>query len=210
MNDDCPITVAPGVTRINCSWGYYLEGKKEQIIAAGLAKPSWFTDPKERNKRGQIVRSKTQLIDGRRIDTTLPASGRCFVRFHYTDSERVKIERAKNCKYEPKTAQEFRRDSENAAKSFLFSLHRLTGWHAENAPYRYDDEALESLRENIAEILLTIRDGRIVKLRDAINFERLEATLQAESDPQFQRFMGKLQIGQGQAVAQPRTGPRHA
>lgn len=81
-------TIAPGVKRTELSWGYYLEGKKEALIASGLAEPSWFADRSQRNKRGQIVRSKKLIVDGRKVQTTWPQIGPTTVIFHYTEAER--------------------------------------------------------------------------------------------------------------------------
>jgi len=101
---------------------------------------------------------------------------------------------------ETQTADEFRKRCAEAAACFLFSLHKLTGWKAGNVPFRYDDEALNALRESICEIVLTIRDGKIIKLRDTINLDRLEAVKQAESDPRFQRFLVGLNLSQRPAA----------
>jgi len=81
------VTVAPGVTRNNCHWGYYLEGTMDALIASGLTKKSWFSDWSERRANGNVVRLKRLFIDGRNVETTRPARGECLVRVHYTQDE---------------------------------------------------------------------------------------------------------------------------
>lgn len=77
-----PYTVAPGVQRNDCDWGYSLEGTKDNLLASGLVKPHWFIEPNMEDGHGRTVRSKRLVDDGRNIETTLPARGFAFVRVY--------------------------------------------------------------------------------------------------------------------------------
>lgn len=101
---------------------------------------------------------------------------------------------------EPTTAEEFRERLENPAKYFLYILHQIAVLSAPNAPFRFDHDTLNELREQMAAIMLTIRDGKIIKLREPVNLDRLQAITAAESDPNFQRFLGRLTHGQRPAA----------
>src|SRR5260221_143145 len=92
MADSDTSTVAPGVTRRQCFWGYYLEGSKDALIASGLAHADWFIAPGERDKRGRVARSKKLKIDGHLVETRVPDKGPAFVGFHYTAQERERAE----------------------------------------------------------------------------------------------------------------------
>lgn len=86
-------TAAPGIKRMNCDWGYCLDGKQEAIIAAGLAKPDWFEDGTRRNTKGQVVRTKHLEVEGRKIETTTrKGSSFCSMRISYTEQEKTDYE----------------------------------------------------------------------------------------------------------------------
>ena len=36
--------LAPGVSRTECDWGYYIDGKKDDLLCSGFAKESWFAN----------------------------------------------------------------------------------------------------------------------------------------------------------------------
>lgn len=93
---------------------------------------------------------------------------------------------------EPQSADSYRDGVERAAKFLLFNLHSAAGFQARNVPFRFDDETLDTIRQEIATIMLAIREGRIIKFREPFSAERLEAVKQAEVDPQFQRFLASL------------------
>lgn len=80
--------IAPGVMRHGCHWGVIFEGKRDALIAAGVAVDGWFSDCQSRNKRGFIIRQKRFIQDGREIKTGVSAQGRCRVDFIYTERER--------------------------------------------------------------------------------------------------------------------------
>ncbi len=102
MTDDT-ITVAPGVTRHNCHWGYYLEGAKADLLRAGLAKSEWFLDGREKTWHGTTIRTVCAEQDGMPVECSQPARGLCIVRFVTGKEER-----------DPITCERMREDSLNA------------------------------------------------------------------------------------------------
>ena len=60
-------TVAPGVKRTICHWGYVLEGRKADLLRALLTQETWFPDGTEFNKKGQSLRHKRVEVEGRKI-----------------------------------------------------------------------------------------------------------------------------------------------
>lgn len=87
------VTVAPGVTRRDDGWCYYLEGEQEAIIKAGLAKPDWFEDGSRRNKKGYVIRTKNLMVDGRHVETVTRKSSRiCTARINCTEEEQREYE----------------------------------------------------------------------------------------------------------------------
>lgn len=82
--------VAPGVTKVECSWGHWYEGKKEDLIEYGFAFENWFAKP-TRDKFGRVHRSKRFKVQGQLIETTLPARGRATVSVHCTDQYRYQF-----------------------------------------------------------------------------------------------------------------------
>jgi hypothetical protein len=49
-------TVAPGVTRENHCWGYFLEGRRSALIGAGFVAPSWLVDGSQKDRYGRTRR----------------------------------------------------------------------------------------------------------------------------------------------------------
>lgn len=80
-------TIAPGVARDDTGWGYNLHGTKAALLEAGLARAEWFPTG-ERNKRGQVVRSKYLEHEGRQIMCREEQhGGRYWIRVSYADGE---------------------------------------------------------------------------------------------------------------------------
>ena len=205
-------TISQGVTRNECFWGYVLKGKQDALIASGLVKKGWFIKPGQLDEKGRICRSKKLVVNGRTIHTTIPANGAATVRVHFTEAERNAHEeqqragrarqqpRSQCQEHEPKSVNDFREHMTNVTRLLTYHIHTLAGWKAENVPFRYNDEALNEMRNHIAEIWITIQDGKIIKLRDPIDLERMGAVSAAESDSVFQRFLGRLDLGQRPAA----------
>ena len=83
-------TIAPGVKRTDCFWGYYLEGKKEDLIRAGLAQERWFLDGKVRCESGQATRTTHFVQSGQMIECTQPKHGKSMVSFTPVSPEELK------------------------------------------------------------------------------------------------------------------------
>jgi hypothetical protein len=85
---DGPKVVAPGITRNDCGWGYYLNGRKDDLLRAGLAKESWFADGVELDERGRVVRTKHVEWEGRSVTSKWNASSDHFyITVHYGQKE---------------------------------------------------------------------------------------------------------------------------
>jgi hypothetical protein len=95
-------TVAPGVTRDDYWWGYRLEGRKEALLAASVAKPEWFPDGLRRNKRGQIIRQRKFTHNGERMECQQVSRLRfcVVVRYAEEESERRRALEAQRDEYE--------------------------------------------------------------------------------------------------------------
>lgn len=63
------ITIAPGVTRADCRWGYLLKGSKAALTAAKVP-AEWLPDGIERNVRGQVIRTRHIERIGQKIRAT--------------------------------------------------------------------------------------------------------------------------------------------
>lgn len=81
-------TIAPGVTRHNCDWGYYLEGSKDALLRAAMAEFEWFLDGREKTEYGKTIRTVYTEQDGIPIECVQPAHGLCIVRFLTGKEER--------------------------------------------------------------------------------------------------------------------------
>jgi hypothetical protein len=215
-------TVAPGVTREDCEWCYWLTGTKDDLLRAGLAHETWFANGK-RDKRGRVIRSIHAEHEGRTICCTeQQRTGRHQIQVQFTDEE---VERARQCKrFEdirkaereriasmPGSHDDFRATAMIIAKSALYALHcsvlRGTGG------YRFAPETIEELKRANVELLAVLQDGKtvfsqerrqaeIAKIKtDTIAANPELADLLAPSgqvDARFQRFMS-------QAISGPST-----
>lgn len=104
MADSAPRVIAPGVTRYDRTHSYRLEGTKGDLIAGGFAQASWFVADGEHDKYGRIARSKKMQIDGRRVETRVPAKGLAYIDMYYTDAE-VEAERERRRAAEDRASQ---------------------------------------------------------------------------------------------------------
>lgn len=78
-----PNTVHDQITRGDCRWGFYLDGRKARLIDRGLADADWFRDGTERDEIGRVVRLMRLEIEGLTIETTTPAHGPCHMRVFF-------------------------------------------------------------------------------------------------------------------------------
>ena len=85
--------VAPGVERFNCFWGYRLEGRKDELLRGGFARPKWFLDGR-RKRHGRIMRTVYAEHAGVPVKCTQPARGPCIVLFFTGKEERSPVEQA--------------------------------------------------------------------------------------------------------------------
>ena len=88
-------TIAPGVTRLDCIYGYCLEGTKDALLRAGVTKSEWFLDGREKTRHGKTIRTVCAEQDSIAVECKQPANGLCTVRFFTGKDERdpVYIER---------------------------------------------------------------------------------------------------------------------
>ena len=86
--DDGITTIAPGIARYACHWGYYLEGTKDALLRAGMAKAEWFLDGHEKNRHGKTIRTVYTEQDGIPVECRQPARGLCMVCFITGKEER--------------------------------------------------------------------------------------------------------------------------
>ena len=77
--------LAPGVSRTECDWGYYIDGKKDDLLCSGFAKESWF----ESGERGcgRIVRTTDTKLEGRDARFTQHFNGNCQITVWFTQVE---------------------------------------------------------------------------------------------------------------------------
>ena len=80
--------IAPGVTRHNCVYGYYVVGAKNALLRAGIAKSEWFFDGHDRTQYGKTIRTVHTEQNGIPVECNQPARGLCIVRFRTGKDER--------------------------------------------------------------------------------------------------------------------------
>ena len=182
MIDDT-ITVAPGVTRSDTHWGYLLEGSKDALISSGLVQAAWFVEPGKKNKRGYVMRSKKQTVDGREIGTTVPAHGPCWARFHYTDEEekavRLREDAAKRLALTQPDALRKHVEDKFLMPGMCGVISALNLTDSPDREWAFPSEVQDRALELCAEIIWLFRDSAIIpKVGAAI-----------EGNAEFQRFM---------------------
>jgi hypothetical protein len=91
-HSDCRI-VAPGVTRINCIWGYWLEGTKEALLRSGLALPGWFVEASSPATPAQVTHTVKAIHNGNPVLCIQPGKGLCHVRIVTGKDETAKRSR---------------------------------------------------------------------------------------------------------------------
>lgn len=183
-------TVAPGVRRRECGWGYYLEGTKAALFAAGLAKQDWFADGTESAGRGRIVRSKSFTENGREIKTHAPKIGPyCSVCISYTAAEIAKAERERDDAERRKLMQPeaLRQHVEDkhffGAMTGIMRAFNLTDDHE----WSFSPEVCKKANDICIELMGLFRHSEIIPRNGA----------HIEGDAEFQRFMQSTLIGCG-------------
>ncbi len=190
-------TIAPGVTRTDCDWGYYLEGAQEALIGAGLATAEWFADGTERNTKGQVVRSKRFQVDGRAVETTTRQRSRiCTVRITFSEADQEGRESAKVAAEVrrklgalPKTAEQYRA---RTAATFENVIDAIIGMAREpsHGGYRIDADTIAELQRMAGHMVNAVEVAKVVFDRKART--AAEITIKApmaQADPTFQAFM---------------------
>jgi hypothetical protein len=199
---------------MECGWGFYLDGKKDALLASGLARMEWFPTGKARDKRGRVIRHRRTEHEGREVYCRdCNSGGRYSIRFDYTGEElelaKSQYQSRRDAERAPKTAAAFRAMCDLVAGVALFGLHRSAGYKADkNATFRFDDETLEAIHIEAMKIRDLLRDGRILKLRDPIDPARMDMVRAAEFDSSFQKFLRQLpaqQRGATKAQLEHRT-----
>jgi len=199
--------IAPGVKHSEwCSSDRY-EGTKEALIAAKIAEPHWFEDLSQKWRGGKIKRTKYLTVNGRHVETTVPAQGYCTVTVRCTPEEeqerRARDERERERQREialldaePKAPDQYRERCRQDAILALSQVQYAVGFRsargASKEPFRFDDDTIRSIREHLAEIVDLIDEGGIVKLREPFNVKLLKAATEAQRNVGFQRFMSRL------------------
>lgn len=207
MADENDIAIAPGVTRFASCWGYVLRGRKEDLIAANVARPEWFADGTERNKRGQIVRTRRVFADGRKVECRQITARRFEVWCYYSEEEQERMSSAASIREKYERAK----DDEAKSLAWLPASHeryremcmvmllggmeeRIGRWLRKGqGGYRFADEAVEEIEDAIAHVIELLETGRTTFR--AADREKAVAAIKArtaQADPAFHSFMESL------------------
>jgi hypothetical protein len=73
--------LAPGVTIQSCYWGFWIEGKRDAVLASHIVEEDWLSDCTKRRSNGNILRQKFIVTGGRVIETTVSARGRVIIQW---------------------------------------------------------------------------------------------------------------------------------
>lgn len=198
----------PGIRVLACCDSYVLRGLKQDLMIAELAADDWFPAPDERDKRGRIARSKNFNYAGREIRTCLPARGAASIRVHFTPAEIVEMERffeyekqrteaQKSLGYMAQSEDEFRErclivvDSDwPMVSSFMTGSNNISGG------FRFDNNAIQAVRNKYNEIAEILREGRIIYSSERRQREIAKKLKpMREIDPTFSMFMSTITSG---------------
>jgi hypothetical protein len=205
---DSKTTVAPGVTRSEYWWGYYLNGSKEALLSAGLVQEDWLQDGTVRNKRGYVVRSMSLTIDGRRIKTNVANDKRqtVTVLMNFTKAELAAGERAEGAREAaeaaakaqreiealPKNAKEARERAANLFEAFVGSQIKMAG-NPKYDGYQLHAETISELQRLAGQMRNAIETGKVVFNRQARYVAEFKIRVQAsKADPALQGFMQRI------------------
>ena len=155
--------VAPGVLRTDYWWGYWL--------ASGL----------ERNRKGQVVRSKHLEIDGREVRSTMKRKDFFTVRFDWSEAEQQARKQAEIDKLaSPDALRALARRS--AETGLAFFARAFNCCNNPDLPYQWPKGTRDEVLRLLAQLVHLAEAGPI----------RPRAGAQAQDDAAFQRFMAKV------------------
>jgi hypothetical protein len=202
-------TPAPGVTRTECHWGYYLQGKKDALIRAGLVREEWFPTG-ERDSRGRVIRRRKVEHEGRWI-RVIDQGSHIYVGVDYSERELIAIElaEAREAVYHkisclPKDAESYRADCVDLMARLInaFTSTRSTG---EYTGYRLHPATLSEIERIGGHLRNAIETGKVLFDREARQASiakflrelpeqdaamgRVDSLSSAKADPAFQAFM---------------------
>lgn len=188
-------TVAPGVTRTDCHWGYYLQGTRVDLLRAGLAKESWFPTG-QRDKGGRGIRMVHTEIGNGSVLCLEAANGRCYVAIEPTREkrEREQFEEAMaeaNRKIEqlPIDADAFLKDTAERTEILVGECYEIFDCSKYNG-YRLHADTLAEVERIGRHLVMAIENGKaIFNSADRAAAERKIRAEIAEHDPAAQRFM---------------------
>lgn len=204
------IQAAPGVKLGRFPWADFYTGTKDALIRAAIARPEWFLDGAQRNKKGQVVRKVRAVQNGLRVEVVQPAKGPCSVQIECSPEERAERERQaeeedrskRTERLERLCAEERQREMlaaiakpggvQNLAQQYLdggvpmiMAAFNLT--ERLDLPFSFPDKTRQKAEWHLRELMALLEDG-------GIQF-RPGALLQGDAD--FQRFMQRATLPAG-------------
>lgn len=162
--------------RLDCDWGYVLEGTADQLIQSGEVFPDWLEFGSDVNARGQTVRTRVlSRLDGRELKIT--SSGRDWfsVRASWTAAEivarRAEVETQRQQEASARQEQERlqrqpKSDEEYRARVLEYAGY-LTGFidgflREGRDGYRFDTSTYDSCMSAYRAMAAAIHRGRII------------------------------------------------
>lgn len=193
--------VAPGVTRTDCFWGYFLEGRKDALLRAELAREDWFPTG-DRDKRGRVTRSSHVKHQGREVEVSCRGKcsvGRYYVSVRYTARDLQSKELAKAHAEAQRKLADLPQDAEVFRARCIDLMERLvhafTSTHStgEYTGWRLHAETLDEIERIGGHLRNAIETGKILfdpAARRAAE-TRIKAEV-AEQDLGLQNFLASL------------------
>lgn len=182
-------TSHPGVRANDYSWGMLYEGQREALTAAGIVRdPTLFADDSKRTKAGKIVRIRTAVIDGRKVQVSWhrERKGAFYaVYVHYTPEER-RLREEEECLARGRKSESIERACTplGEAKAIFdgMGMSMIMAFNMANdpaRPYRFPAETHELVKALYHELRRLFENG---------GFRPSLAPI-VEGNPDFQRFM---------------------
>lgn len=169
-------SIRTSMRRLDCDWGYVLEGTADQLIQSGEVWPDWLEFGSDVNARGQTVRTRVlSRLDGREVKIT--SSGRDWfnVRVTWTAAEivarRAELETQRqqeaNARQEQERLQRLPKSDEEYRARVLeyagYLAHFIDGFLREGRDgYRFDIATYEVSISAYRSMEAAIRRGRII------------------------------------------------
>ena len=75
------ITIAPGVVAERYAWGWWLKGRRDALLKAGLIEPEWIPDGVERHANGCAKRTRNTVVGGSLVKAELVGRSTVAVRY---------------------------------------------------------------------------------------------------------------------------------